>query len=104
VLRASGLSDAFELIVGKEDVKAAKPDPESYRLALKRLKVAAKAAAALEDSPTGLAAARGAGLRVLAVGHRRPLGDWVGSSEFVADLTRPAQLLELLGLAAPSND
>jgi beta-phosphoglucomutase len=103
VLQGSGMADAFELIVGKEDVKVGKPDPECYRLALKRLKVAPGAALALEDSPNGLAAARGAGLRVLAVGHRRPRGDWVGSAEFVADLTRSAPLLEILGLADPSG-
>ena len=34
VLRASGLARAFEFVVAKEDVKATKPDPEGYRLAL----------------------------------------------------------------------
>jgi beta-phosphoglucomutase len=99
VLRASGLTDAFELIVGKEDVDAGKPDPACYRLALKRLKIAASRAAALEDSPTGIAAARAAGLRILAVGHRRPPGDWTGPAEYLPDLTRPAKVLEILGLA-----
>jgi HAD superfamily hydrolase (TIGR01509 family) len=104
VLRSSGLADAFTLIVGKEDVKAVKPDPECYRLALRRLKVAAADAVALEDSPTGLAAARGAKLRVLAVGHRRPPGDWVGKAEYIPDLTQPAKVLEILGLGSSSND
>jgi beta-phosphoglucomutase len=104
VLKSSGLADAFELIVGKEDVKAGKPDPQCYRLAVKRLKVTPTTTVALEDSPSGLAAARGAGLRVLAVGHRRPQGDWVGASEFVPSLAHPARVLELLGLAGPSAD
>jgi beta-phosphoglucomutase len=103
VLRASGLTDAFKLIVGKEDVKAVKPAPDGYRLALKRLKVAPAEAVALEDSPTGLAAARGVGLRVVAVGHRRPKGDWVGSSMYVADLTQTAKVLEILGLTEASD-
>ena len=34
---ASGLADAFEVMITKEDVKAPKPDPEGYRLALARL-------------------------------------------------------------------
>ena len=34
VLAASGLADAFEVLVGKEDVAAVKPDPEGYLLAL----------------------------------------------------------------------
>ena len=86
------------LIVGKEDVDAVKPDPEGYRLALARLKVTANAAVALEDSPTGLAAARGAGLRAVAVGHRRAAGEWTGTAAFVPDLTRTRELLNMLGL------
>jgi HAD superfamily hydrolase (TIGR01509 family) len=72
VLAAAGLGDAFGLVVGKEDVKATKPDPEGYRKAVSRLKVAPADAVALEDSASGLAAARAAGLRALAVGHRLP--------------------------------
>ena len=103
VLQASGLADAIDLIVGKEDVKAVKPDPECYRLALKRLRLAAGSAVALEDSPRGLEAARGAGVRVVAVGHRRPKGEWCDGSEFVADLARTAPVLEVLRLAEPSG-
>jgi beta-phosphoglucomutase-like phosphatase (HAD superfamily) len=71
---------------------------------MKRLKVTPTTTVALEDSPSGLAAARGAGLRVVAVGHRRPRGDWIGPSEFVPSLAHPARVLELLGLAEPSAD
>ena len=67
VLDAAGLVDSFDLIVGKEDVTAVKPAPDAYHLALKRLRLVAKSAVAVEDSPTGLAAARAAGIRV----HRR---------------------------------
>jgi beta-phosphoglucomutase len=98
VLNAARLADAFELLVGKEDVTAIKPDPEGYRVALKRLGLDAKEAVALEDSPTGLAAARGAGLRTVAVGHRRPLGDWVGTADFIPDFTQTARVLKVLGL------
>jgi beta-phosphoglucomutase len=104
VLQASGLADAFGLIVGKEDVESVKPDPACYRLALKRLKLVPAEAVALEDSPSGLTAARGAGLRVVAVGHRRPRGDWVGTADFVDDLSRPGEVLKILGLSRASND
>ncbi len=91
VLEASGLREAFELIIAKEDVKAAKPDPEGYRLALARLKLPAGEVVALEDSPSGLAAARGAGVRVVAVGHRRAAGEWAGEAAVPAEpgRTRP---------------
>jgi HAD superfamily hydrolase (TIGR01509 family) len=99
LLGATGLAAAFELIVGKEDVTAVKPDPEGYCLALERLGVRAGDARALEDSPSGLAAARAAGLRALAVGHRLARGDWVGQADFVADFRRSDDVLRLLELA-----
>jgi HAD superfamily hydrolase (TIGR01509 family) len=86
VLGASGLLGAFEIIVAKQDVAGPKPDPEGYRLALARLGLTAEEVVAIEDSPTGLAAALAAGLRVVAVGHRRPSRDWAGHSTFVDSL------------------
>ena len=98
VLRAAGLRDAFSVLVAKEDVRAVKPDPECYRLALSRLRIRPKQAVALEDSASGLAAARGAGIRTIAVGHRLPRGTWSGASDYVPDLTRTAEVLAILGL------
>ena len=98
VLRASGLLDAFEFVVGKEDVKAPKPDPEGYRLAVAKLKLPRRDVVALEDSPTGLASARAAGLRVVAVGHRKPEREWAGDAPFVADLTDRPRVLKALGM------
>jgi HAD superfamily hydrolase (TIGR01509 family) len=104
VLRASGLAPAFELIVAKEDVAAVKPAPDGYTLALKRLGLPPAAAVALEDSPSGVAAAIGAGVRCVAVGHRRPAGDWVGSAVYIADLVETARVLGVLGLSRRSVD
>ncbi len=98
VLAASGLLGAFEWVIGKEDVKHPKPDPEGYRLAVDRLKLPASELIAIEDSPNGLASARGAGVRALAVGHRRPKGDWVGDAPFVADLADRTRGMECLGI------
>ncbi len=98
VLAAAGLTDAFETIVGKEDVTEKKPSPEPYQLALKRLRLAAKSAVALEDSATGMASARAAGLRVIAVGHRRAFGDWVGDAAYISGFEPIEGLLEHLKL------
>ena len=76
VLDASKIADRFEFVIAKEDVRAMKPDPEAFALALKRLKLSAGSAIALEDSPSGIASARAAGLRVVAICSRRPPGDW----------------------------
>jgi beta-phosphoglucomutase len=100
VLKAAGLLGAFEVVVAKEDVTVPKPDPEGYRLALAKLDLPPGDVVALEDSPTGLAAAKAAGLRVIAVGHRRPSGEWSSDSTFLADLTEPDRVLPSLGIAA----
>jgi HAD superfamily hydrolase (TIGR01509 family) len=97
VLKASGLLGAFEFIVGKEDVSKPKPDPEGYRLALAKLGLSASEVVAIEDSPTGLASARAAGLRVIAVGHRRGSGDWAQGSAFVGSLADPAEVIAAIG-------
>ncbi len=101
VLGASGLADAFELIVAKEDVSAMKPDPAAYQLALSRMKLKSSRVAALEDSATGLTAALAAGLRCVAVGHRRVEGDWSAEATFLANLGRTEDALRALGFPRP---
>ena len=65
VLKVTGLS--FAVTVCGEDVGRPKPDPEPYLLAAGRLGVPAAGCVVLEDSPTGIAAARAAGCPVIAV-------------------------------------
>ena len=65
VLTVTGLS--FEVTVCGEDVRRAKPDPEPYLLAAAGLGVPPAGCVVLEDSPTGVAAARAAGCPVIAV-------------------------------------
>jgi beta-phosphoglucomutase len=98
VLEAAGLVECFDTVVGKEDIQAAKPAPEAYEVALKRLRIVARSAVAIEDSPAGAASARAAGIRVVAVGHRHPFGDWVGDALYVSGFEPVAGLLEHLKL------
>ena len=62
-----GLVDHFETIVCRDDVGSAKPDPASYLAAVKNLGTTVDQAFALEDSLTGVAAAKSAGLFCVAV-------------------------------------
>jgi HAD superfamily hydrolase (TIGR01509 family) len=98
VLQATGLAGSFDLVIGKEDVTAVKPAPEAYQLAMKRLRLPARSVVALEDSPAGVASARAAGIRVIAVGHRRSFGDWVGGAAYISGLEPVEGLLKHLGL------
>ncbi len=65
VLKVTGLS--FSVTVCGEDVRRGKPDPEPYLQAAALLGVPPPGCVVLEDSPTGIAAARAAGCPVIAV-------------------------------------
>lgn len=63
-----GLADSFATISCFDDVGVTKPDPASYRHALGSLQIDEPLdAVALEDSPPGVASAKAAGLRCIAV-------------------------------------
>jgi beta-phosphoglucomutase-like phosphatase (HAD superfamily) len=101
VLIASGLVDAFSVIVARPDVTRPGPDPQAYNLAMMEFRYAASSVAAIVGSPRALSAARAAGIgRVIAVGHRRPFGDWIGDAAFVEKLEPVERILELLGFLA----
>ncbi len=57
----------FPIVVTTEMVLNAKPAPDLYLLATKRLGVAPTASLAIEDSPRGLGSAKAAGLTAIAV-------------------------------------
>ncbi|WP_337175775.1 HAD family phosphatase [Paludisphaera sp.] len=92
-LAATGLADAFELVVAGEEATA----PDALATALASLGVAPADATAVVASPAALAAAETAGLRRVAVGHRLGAGDWSAGAEFVPALEPPADALAALG-------
>ena len=66
-LAGSGSLAAFEFLAGGDEVARPKPDPGVYLLALERLGLPADQVLAVEDSPHGVAAARAAGVRCVAI-------------------------------------
>lgn len=74
-----GIKEAFAIVVAADDVKKSKPDPETYLLALEELQNKLKLnrldpgrCIAIEDTPTGIQSAKGAGLFVIAVANSFP--------------------------------
>lgn len=97
-------------IVSAEDVRRGKPDPEGYLLTLERLREATgrpmrpPRCVVIEDSPAGIAAARAAGTRVLAVATSYAADALTGAdrvAESLADVTL-ADLESLTDTPAPS--
>ena len=69
---AAGLADVLAVIVADDDVRTGKPDPESYLLALAELEVEGAEALVFEDTEAGIASAKAAGARVMAVAGTQP--------------------------------
>lgn len=72
ILAKLGLENRFDVTVTADDVQRSKPDPESYAKAVELLaqkypdrRITPRYAIAIEDTATGIASARAAGLQVL---------------------------------------
>ncbi len=66
-LACAGIASLFEVVVAADDVTEPKPSPDVYLRACELLGAEPSRSIALEDSPTGVAAARAAGMFVLGV-------------------------------------
>lgn len=67
VLEVLELRRQFDFVATRDDVTHGKPDPEIYLLVANELKSMPAQCLVIEDSPTGIAAAVGAGMRCVAV-------------------------------------
>lgn len=72
VLNRTGLLEHFSVIIAAEDITTSKPEPDGYLLAMERLSLKASNCLAIEDTPTGIQAARSAGVQVVGVAHTYP--------------------------------
>ena len=115
ILNEAGLFSYFRVIVGSEDVLNAKPDPEPFLIALERLNAARRGkddalapaqCLVIEDSVGGVAGAKAAGMRCLAVTNTYPAEALAAADRVVSSLeevTLPAlEALFLHPSARPS--
>lgn len=91
ILAREGLRDAFVAVVGAEDVAQGKPHPEPYLRALSHLRtrfpdVGPEDCVVFEDSMAGIAAARAAGMRVVAVTTSYPASRLTAAQQIVDSL------------------
>ena len=74
ILQKVGLFETFEAIVDGNDVSKAKPDPEVFLIAAKKLNKAPKDCIVFEDSVAGVTAANTAGMISIGIGSKENLG------------------------------
>ncbi len=70
ILRGLKITDRFRAVVAGDDVPHTKPAPDVYLRAVEQLGVAPARCVAIEDSATGITAAKAAGLYAIAVPNR----------------------------------
>lgn len=97
ILSSAGLWDRFDVRVTSDHVRHPKPDPDVYLTAAQVLEVDSARCLVIEDSPTGVAAARAAGMRVVAI-DRGVFGD-----ESLAAATRVVTTLVEPDVFEPGN-
>jgi HAD superfamily hydrolase (TIGR01509 family) len=95
-LDGSGLAEAaFGAVIAGDEVPHPKPAPDIYLEACRRLDVAPEDAVAIEDSPTGAAAARAAGMFVIGIPY---LADLVVEADLTARSLEDPEVRRALGL------
>lgn len=90
-LELTGLSPYFQAYTGAEDVSRGKPDPEVFLAAAMKIQRNPSTCVVFEDAHVGVAAARAAGMKVVAVTTTHP-------AESFADVDRIVDSLEALTL------
>jgi HAD superfamily hydrolase (TIGR01509 family) len=87
VLRRLELAALFEVTVSSEEVERGKPAPDVYLETARRLDVEPARCVAVEDSASGIGAARAAGMHVIAYPnqHYPPAADVLASADVVLD-------------------
>jgi HAD superfamily hydrolase (TIGR01509 family) len=97
VLSVAGLLDGhFDVVVTANDVERPKPAPDLYLYACAALGAPPERSAALEDSATGVAAARAAGMFVVAVPYFPDLP--IDGASLTVDTLADPRVAEALGI------
>lgn len=92
--------EGFECISCRDDVTNTKPDPELYLSVCACLGVAPEEAIALEDSANGIAAAKSAGMRCVAIPNPMTAGLDLSAADLRLGSLADTAVAELLGRLA----
>jgi HAD superfamily hydrolase (TIGR01509 family) len=95
-LERLGLARFFNCVRCRDDVTNTKPDPELYLSVCACLGVAPREAVALEDSANGIAAAKAAGMRCVAIPNQMTVGLDLSAADLRLDSLGDVSVAELL--------
>jgi beta-phosphoglucomutase len=87
VLAKAGLLDAFTVVVGGDDVVNGKPSPDIFLKAAGELGLAVEECIVVEDSSSGVQAAKNGGFYCVGLQHADHADDLLGADEIVSSLS-----------------
>ncbi len=93
LLVGHGVRDRFAVVLAREDVARHKPDPEIYRTAAALLGSEPASTLVLEDTPTGLAAAKGSGAFAVGIPHLHSPASDLGTADLIVGSLDDPRLL-----------
>lgn len=102
VTRALGIEGIFQVVVSGRDVKEGKPSPQGFLLAAEKLGVEPQDCVVIEDAIAGVAAAKRAGMRCLAVTNTSPKTK-LASADRVVDTLEQVSVSDLASLLKHSR-
>lgn len=100
-LQRLGILEQFDCLRCRDDVVHVKPEPDLYLAVLECLGVSAPEAIAIEDSPNGIAAAKRAGMRCVAIPNSITQQLDFSEADVVLSSLALVTLTQLLGRLGP---
>lgn len=102
IIRGLGIEDCFQAVAGGTEVAEGKPSPEIYLLAARKLGVSPAGCVVIEDAIAGVAGAKQAGMKCVAVTNSHPAASLRGADLIVATLEKVSiqSLAKLFNTAA----
>ena len=102
VTQELGIEGIFQVVVSGRDVKEGKPSPQGFLLAAEKLGVEPQDCVVIEDATAGVAAAKRAGMRCLAVTNTSPKTK-LASADRVVDTLEQVSVSDLASLLKHSR-
>ncbi len=96
VLEKSAIAQYFSVIVAGDDISESKPEPEGYLLAVEQLSLKPSECLAIEDSYSGIEAAKKAGIPVVGIANSYPLHMLQRRANWTVDYLEELELERLL--------
>jgi beta-phosphoglucomutase family hydrolase len=103
IIGGLGIEECFQAIVYGREVSVGKPSPEVFLLAARKLGAAPDGCVVIEDAVAGVAGAKSAGMKCLAVTNSHARGS-LKEADIVADSLEGVGLADLAALFSPATD